>query len=185
MTEVAILEFPSRQEWRDWLADHHALSPGVWLTYYKEHAGVTSISYEDSVREALCFGWVDSLIKRLDDRRYARKFTPRKPTSKWSDSNRKRWAELRAAGLLGAAGLSAAPTDNRYAERPKIPDLPVYIARPLKARPKAWAAFQAMPPSHRRQYVTWIHTAKRPETRERRIQESIAMLEGGKKLGLK
>lgn len=146
---------------------------------------MTSISYEDSVLESLCFGWVDSLIKRLDDRRYVRKFTPRKPTSKWSDSNRKRWAELRAAGLLHATGLRTAPTDNRYGARPAIPDLPIYIARSLKASSKAWAAFQAMSPSHRRQYVTWIHSAKRPETCERRIQESIAMLEGGKKLGLR
>src|SRR5262245_50987230 len=118
MRELATLEIRNCSQWRRWLNKHHASSPGVWLVFYKGHTGVKSILYEDSVREALCFGWVDSLIKRLDDDRYARKFTPRKPTSKWSDSNRKRWAELKAAGLLGPAGLSAAPTDIARPSRP-------------------------------------------------------------------
>src|SRR5215467_15114836 len=115
--QLITLDFQNRQQWRTWLGKHHASSSGVWLSFYKKHAGVKSIPYEDSVREALCFGWIDSLVKRLDDDRYARKFTPRKPTSKWSDSNRKRWAELEAAGLLTSAGLAAAPTDNRYGPR--------------------------------------------------------------------
>jgi len=153
--------------------------------FYKDHTGVKSIPYEDSVREALCFGWVDSLIKRLDDDRYARKFTPRQPTSKWSDSNRKRWAELKAAGLLRAAGLTAAPTDNTYAPRPAIPDLPAYIAKALKTNPKAWSFFQALAPTYRRHFVVWIHIAKRPDTRQKRIRESIALLAAGQKLGLK
>ena len=80
--------------------------------FYKAHTGVKSIPYEDTVREALCFGWIDSLVKRLDDDRYALKVTPRQPTSKWSDINRKRWVELKAAGLLTPAGLAAAPTNN-------------------------------------------------------------------------
>ena len=153
--------------------------------FYKDHTGVKSIPYEDSVRGALCFGWIDSLIKRLDDERYARKFTPRQPTSKWSDSNRKRWAELQAAGLLRAAGLTAAPTDNTYAPKPAIPDLPAYIAKALKANPKAWSFFQALAPTYRRHFVGWIHIAKRPDTRQKRIRESIALLAAGQKLGLK
>jgi uncharacterized protein YdeI (YjbR/CyaY-like superfamily) len=139
----------------------------------------------DALDEALCFGWVDSLVKRLDDERYAIKFTPRKPTSKWSDLNRKRWSELEAAGRLTPAGRAAAPTERRYGPRPTIPDLPAYIVRALKAHRKAWTAFQALAPSHRRNYVVWIHIAKRPETREKRIRESIALLAAGKKLGLK
>jgi uncharacterized protein YdeI (YjbR/CyaY-like superfamily) len=153
--------------------------------FHKNHTGVTSIPYEESLREALCFGWIDSLIKRLDADRYARKFTPRRPTSKWSDVNRKFWAELKAAGLLTKAGLAAAPTDNTYAPRPAIPDLPAYIAKALKANPKAWTFFQELAPGYRRHFVGWIHTAKRPETREKRIRESIALLAAGKKLGLK
>lgn len=183
--ELMTLEVRDRQQWRTWLGKHHASSPGVWLVFYKDHTGVKSILYEDSVRAALCFGWVDSLIKRLDDDRYARKFTPRKSTSKWSDSNRQRWAELKAAGLLTAAGLAAAPTDNTYAPPPPIPDLPAYIAKALQANPKAWRFFQELAPTYRRHFVGWIHTAKRPGTREKRIRESIALLAAGKKLGLK
>src|SRR5919199_925120 len=113
-----MLRVTTRRQWRDWLTKHHASSPGVWVVFYKAHTGSPSLPYEDMVREALCFGWIDSLIKRLDDDRYAIKVTPRQPTSKWSNLNRKRWAELKAAGLLTAAGLSAAPTKNTYAPRP-------------------------------------------------------------------
>src|SRR5262245_59358483 len=137
------------------------------------------------LREALCFGWIDSLIKRLDDDRYAIKVTPRKPTSKWSNPNRKRWAELKAAGLLTAAGLAAAPTNNTYAAKPTIPELPSYIAKAFKGDVKAWTFFQQLAPTHRRDFVVWIHIAKRTETRDRRIRESIRLLAAGKKLGLK
>src|SRR5215468_6971753 len=124
MTKATLMSFRNRQQWRAWLAKHHASSAGVWLVFYKRHTGVKSIPYEDAVREALCFGWIDSLVKRLDDERYALKVTPRQPTSKWSDPNRKRWAELKEAGQLAAPGLAAAPTDNRYATKPRIPELP-------------------------------------------------------------
>jgi len=184
-TELRTLHVRSRQQWRTWLTKHHASSPGVWLVRDKSHTGVTSIPYEDLVREALCFGWVDSLVKRLDDDRYLLKVTPRKPTSKWSDLNRKRWAELEAAGLLTAAGLAAAPTDNSYAPRPAVPVLPVYIAKAFKANAIAWEFFRGLPPTERRDFVVWVHIAKRPETRERRIRESIRLLAAGKKLGLK
>ena len=153
--------------------------------FYKAHTGVPSMRYEDTVREALCFGWIDSLVKRLDDDRYALKVTPRQSTSKWSDINRKRWALLAAAGLLTSAGLAAAPTNNTYAPRPVIPDLPVYIATALKTHSKAWEFFRELAPTYRRDFVVWIHTAQRPETRDRRIRESIRLLAAGKKLGLK
>ena len=184
-TKLMMLEVPNRQEWRSWLGKHHAASPGVWLVFNKDHTGLKSIPYEEAVREALCFGWVDSLIKRLDEDRYARKFTPRRPTSKWSDINRKRWMDLRAAGRLTPAGLSAAPTANTYAQRPTIPILPAYIAKALKTNRAAWGFFQQLAPTHRRNFVVWIHMAKRAETREKRIRESIALLATGKKLRLK
>ena len=88
--ELALLEIRGRARWRSWLEKHHASSPGVWLVFQKSRTGINSIAYEDSVREALCFGWIDSLVKRLDDERFASKFTPRQPTSKWSELNRKR-----------------------------------------------------------------------------------------------
>ena len=141
--------------------------------------------YEEMVREALCFGWIDSLVKRLDADRYAIKLTPRRPTSKWSDINRKRWAELNAAGRLSAAGLAAAPTTNTYAPIPAIPEMPGYIAKALKASTKAWEFFRTLPRRERRNFVVWIHMAKRAETRETRLRESIRLLAAGKKLGLK
>lgn len=153
--------------------------------FYKAHTGVKSIHHEDMVREALCFGWIDSLVKRLDDDRYVLKVSPRQPTSKWSDINRKRWAALESAGRLTPAGLAAAPTDNAYAPRLVIPDLPAYVTTALKTNSKAWAFFRELAPTYRRDFVVWIHTAKRPETRERRIRESISLLAAGKKLGLK
>lgn len=183
--EVTALEVRGCEEWRTWLAANHASNPGVWLVFYKSHTAVKSIEYEDSIREALCFGWIDSLIKRLDDDRYARKFTPRTPTSKWSDSNRKRWAELKAAGRLAPAGLVAAPTENNYAPRPEIPDLPDDVAEALTANPKAWDFFRGLAATDRRHFVAWVHTAKREETRQRRLAEAIRLLAAGQKLGLK
>jgi uncharacterized protein YdeI (YjbR/CyaY-like superfamily) len=182
LTELAVR---TRKQWRQWLAKHHASSPGIWLVRHKQHTGVDSMPYEDLVSEALCFGWVDSLVRRLDDNRFAIKVTPRKPTSKGSDTNRRRWKELEAAGLLAPAGLGAAPTANRYAAHPPIPQLPAYVAKAIKTNVKAWQFFQQLAPTYRRDFVVWIHTAKRPETRDKRIHESITLLAAGKKLGLK
>ncbi len=185
MPELRTQHFRGRQLWRAWLARHHASSPGIWFVFYKAHTGKKSIPYEEMVREALSFGWIDSLVKRLDEDRYAVKVTPRKPTSKWSAPNRKRWTELEAAGLLATPGLAASPTGNTYAPKPIIPELPPYIAKALKADPKAWRFFQELARGYRRRFVVWIHTAKRPETREKRIRVSIGLLAAGKKLGLK
>jgi uncharacterized protein YdeI (YjbR/CyaY-like superfamily) len=183
--ELETLEVGNRQQWRSWLATNRASSPGVWLVFYKKHTRVKSLSYEDAVREALCFAWIDSLVKRLDADRYRFKFTPRTATSKWSDNNRKRWAELKAAGQLTSAGEAAAPTASRYAPKPTIPELPSYIAKALKAHRRAWGFFQKLSPTNRRQYVVWIHIAKREETRARRLAESIQLLAAGKQLGLR
>jgi uncharacterized protein YdeI (YjbR/CyaY-like superfamily) len=183
--QLLTLDIRTRQQWRAWLAKHHTSSPGIWLVFYKRHTGVKSIPYEDAVREALCFGWIDSLIKRLDDDRYAIKVTPRKPTSKWSAINRRRWMELKAARLLTPAGLAAPPTENTYGPKPIIPDLPIYMAQAIKANPKAWKFFRELAPSDRRHFVVWVHIAKRPETRERRLRESLRLLAAGKRLGLK
>lgn len=186
MADVPLLDIRTRRAWRAWLAKHHAQRAGVWLVFHKGHTGVVSVDYDDAVREALCFGWIDSLIKRLDDDRYARKFTPRTPTSRWSDSNRRRWAELKDAGLLAPPGLAAGPTSNSYGTKPVIPDdLPDHVAAAFRANARAWACFQQLPRTARRQFVGWIHLARRPETRERRIRESIALLAAGKRLGLK
>jgi uncharacterized protein YdeI (YjbR/CyaY-like superfamily) len=117
--------------------------------------------HEDLVSEALCIGCVDSLVKHLDNDRYAIKVTPRKRASKWSDLNRRRWKEHKAAGLLAPAGLDAAPTENRYAAHPPIPELPTYIAK-IRTNFKARQFFQQLTRRPRRDFVVWIHTASDP-----------------------
>src|SRR5437867_330108 len=128
-------------QWRDWLAEHHDSQSEVWLIFHKQHTGIASIAYKDALDEALCFGWVDSLVKRLDDRRYARKFTPRRADSRWSAINRKRYAVLKASGRLTPAGINRAPTERRYDPLParfKLPSkLPSYIETALRKRPVA------------------------------------------------
>lgn len=182
--QVNTLDVRTRPAWRRWLAKHHATVTAVWLVFHKTHTGVPAIPYDAAVEEALCFGWVDSLITRLDEDRYARKFTPRKPDSQWSASNRRRYATLQAAGLLAAAGRRRRPTAGSPAAPPPVVSAPAYIAKALKARPRAWTAFQALAPSHRRLYLTWIHSAKRDETRQRRLREAIRRLLRGETLGL-
>ena len=176
-------------QWRDWLTEHHASESEVWLIFHKRHTGVASIDYKDALDEALCFGWVDSLVKRLDDRRYARKFTPRRADSRWSTVNRKRYAELKARGRLKPPGIKRPPTNRGYGPRPSrlpIPSkLPEYIQAALKKHPIALRHFEALAPSQRRRYFAWIESAKREETKLRRLKEAIRLLASGKVLGLK
>jgi uncharacterized protein YdeI (YjbR/CyaY-like superfamily) len=144
------------------------------------------MGYDDAVEEALCFGWIDSIIKRLDDACYARKFTPRKPDSKWSTANRKRYAQLQARGVLMPAGLKRAPTDRSGdAPRPSQSKVPQYIEQALRSHPAAWNHFERLAPSYRRMYIAWIDSAKKQETKARRLREAVGLLAAGKKLGLK
>ncbi len=173
--------------WRKWLDGNHESATEIWLIFHKQHTGTPSVDYLDALDEALCYGWIDSLVKRLDDDRYARKFTPRKPDSKWSDVNRKRYAELAKAGRLAPAGKARSPeTGGRYETTPAVPDkIPAGIAKALKASPVAWRFFQTLTPREQRMYFGWIHLAKRDETKRRRLAEAIRLLSKQQKLGLK
>jgi uncharacterized protein YdeI (YjbR/CyaY-like superfamily) len=180
------LDARTQAEWRQWLAGHHDSESEVWLVFPKRHTGEASIAYGDAVDEALCFGWVDSLIKRLDDARYARKFTPRQPDSKWSTANRKRYAQLKARGRLMPAGLNRPPTDRSGdAPRPSLAQVPPYIQEALKNCPAARLFFEGLAPSYRRMYIAWIDSAKQHATKMRRLQEAVRLLAAGEKLGLK
>jgi len=186
------LHVVTREEWRAWLAAHHETETEIWVVYYKQHTGRPRISYDELVEEALCFGWIDSLVRRLDDDRYAQKVTPRKNTSKWSEPNLRRFAELVKNGRMTAAGLAKGPPpDVTPARKPVAPpssaddEVPRYIQQRLRTNAKAWQFFQDLAPSYRRLYVKWIETAKREETRQKRLDEAIGLLEQGKKLGLK
>jgi uncharacterized protein YdeI (YjbR/CyaY-like superfamily) len=174
------------EQWREWLAKHHDSESEVWLVFHKRQAGRPSIAYDDAVNEALCFGWIDSLVKRLDDDRYARKFTPRKPDSRWSTANRKRFAQLQANGRLTSAGLKRPPTERSGdAPRPSLSKVPQYIQQALSSQPSARTYFESLAPSYRRMYIAWIDSAKQPETKARRLREAVDLLAAGKKLGLK
>ena len=172
-------------QWRAWLQTHHDSEAEVWLVFHKRHTGRTSIAYLDALDEALCFGWIDSLIRRIDDECYARKFTPRKPDSRWSAINRERYAKLAASGRLMPAGLERPPTERSYAPKPTIPKMPRYIAEALRERPKALGHFRGLPPSQRRLFMGWIDSAKKRETKLRRLAEALRLLSAGKRLGLK
>jgi uncharacterized protein YdeI (YjbR/CyaY-like superfamily) len=181
------LDVRSRQQWRRWLQKNHRSASEIWLVFHKLHTAVKCIDYEDAIEEALCFGWVDSLVRRLDEGRYARKFTPRKPDSRWSASNLRRYASLKARGLLEAAGRERAPSGRIAVAPPRRAWSPVppYIEKALEANPRALEFFEQLAPSYRRKCVGWIDSAKREETKAKRLREAVALLARGEKLGLK
>jgi uncharacterized protein YdeI (YjbR/CyaY-like superfamily) len=188
--EPKTLYVSDRASWRAWLEENHASEREVWLVYYKKHTGRPRIPYDDAVEEALCFGWIDSTVRRLDEERYLQKFTPRRERSNWCESNVKRARRLIAEGRMTKAGLDAiaegAP-EQKFAPRPKPEELevPRFVSAALKKTPKAWENFNALAPSYRRDYVHWITHAKRDETRERRLREAARLLSENKKLGMK
>jgi uncharacterized protein YdeI (YjbR/CyaY-like superfamily) len=177
-----------RAAWRDWLAEHGTSEREVWLVYYKAGTGKATISYKDSLEEALCFGWVDSLIQKIDEEKYARKFTPRKIGSNWSELNKHLVAKLVREGRMTEAGLAKADfsLQEAPAARPKRAplDLPDWLKKGLMASPSAWDNFSKLPPSHQRNYILWISDAKKEETRQRRLREAIERLEKNERLGL-
>ena len=184
----------SREEWRAWLEANHDREREVWLIYYKRHTGRPRIPYDDAVEEALCFGWIDSLIQTIDDERYAQKFTPRSLKSKWSALNRGRVADLARKGMMTEAGMSKItfplPKGGRgAAPKPKkrigaIP-VPAFMEEALKANEPAWTHFQALAPSYRKLYVRWVTEAKREDTRRRRLKEAMACLKRNERLPMK
>ena len=187
-----LIEVGNRSEWRAWLAENHAKVNEAWLVYYKEEVGKRGVDYEASVEEALCFGWVDSIIKKIDESSYARKFTPRKDESKWSVVNKVRAEQLIDMGLMtewGLAKIESARLSGAWDNPVGKPVLSIEMApefsSALQENPHARTQFEKLPMSHKKEYLIWINTAKRPETREKRIRESIQLLTDGKKLGLR
>jgi uncharacterized protein YdeI (YjbR/CyaY-like superfamily) len=192
MKEYRMVSAETLPAWRAWLRAHHGKEREAWLVLSRKGSGRPSVSDSDAAEEALCWGWIDSIIKRLDDDRYAQKFTPRTDRTKWSPSNRERLRRLLAAGRMTAAGLAQvdpevlASLDASPDRAPRpAPTLPPELEALLRANEKAWQAFQRLAPSHRRNYIGWIVAAKRDETRRRRLAEAISKLEQGLPLGLK
>ncbi len=183
--------FRNRKQWREWLSENHDKETGVWLVFYKKEIAKPTLEYEDSIEEALCFGWIDSVIKKIDKEKYARKFSPRKPDSRWSESNKKRVERMIQAGLMTPFGLKkikAAQKSGRWkkTDRPQLSfGMSSEFAEALRDNPRAKENFEKLAPTYKKQYLGWIEVAKRPETRKKRIRESISLLNKGEKLGLK
>ena len=178
------LRVSNRDAWRSWLEKHHADASEVWLVHYKKHTGKPRLPYDDAVEEALCFGWIDANIQRIDDDRYARKFTPRRDKSNWSALNLIREGRMTAAGLarLDPAAARPVPAASRSTCPPPLPE---YMRKALVANRRAWENFKSLAPSYRRQYIRWVRAAVREETRERRLREAVARLAQNQKLGMK
>ncbi len=191
MTDRLSLHFTHRTAWRQWLEENHHIEKEVWLIHYKKHTGRERLPYNQSVEEALCFGWVDSLVNRLDEDRYAQKFTPRKPKSRWSESNKRRIQSLEARGLLEKAGrlaVQCAKESGRWDEVIVVPKgftLPEELVQSLKGFPEAQRFFEELPPSAQKPFILWVATAKREETRKRRALEAVEILGRGERLGLR
>ena len=179
--------------WRAWLRANHGSAREVWLVFYKKHTGRPGVTYDQSVEEALCWGWIDSIIRRLDDDRCARKFTPRTNAARWSASNILRARAMILAGRMRQPGLAVISPDvlkmidsgKKPEQRPKNLPVPAELAAVLAANPSAGKFFDSLPPSHRRNYIGWIAAGKRAETRAKRAAEAAVLLARGQRLGLK
>ncbi len=184
------LYITERKEWRKWLAKNHSSCEEVWLRYYKKPSGKPRIPYNDAVEEALCFGWIDGKIKRINEDYYIQRFTPRRPGSRWSKYNIDRIEKLKKAGLMKSAGLKAYKEalekpalvyDDRRDGYPSEPD---DLMKALKKNKTALKNFINFSQSSRRMYIDWLNSAKRAETRIGRIQKIVERAERNQKPGM-
>lgn len=169
-----------RAAWRAWLAQHHASSPGVWVAIAKQGSAQRGLPYVDAVEEALCFGWIDSQARSLDASHFLQWFSPRKPRSVWSPINKERVARLIEQGQMTPAGLAkieAAQADGSWTSYDAVErlEIPADLAEALAANPAARQHFEAFSPSSRKMILWWIASAKRPETRQKRIAETVRL----------
>jgi uncharacterized protein YdeI (YjbR/CyaY-like superfamily) len=162
-----------RAEWRRWLAKNFARSEEVWLVFYNKLSGKQTVSYEHAVEEALCFGWIDGMKKKLDEERHAFRFTPRKPNSRWSKSNLERVKRLMAAGQMMPAGLKAYNSGNVREVPPMPTELPKDLEALFRKQRAAWANYEKFPPGYRRTTAGWVASAKKEETRIKRLEKLI------------
>jgi uncharacterized protein YdeI (YjbR/CyaY-like superfamily) len=179
--------FASPEEWRAWLEEHHDREPEVLVGYWKRGTGRPSLTWAESVDEALCFGWIDGVRRRVDDERYCIRFTPRRPRSRWSEVNVARVAELERGGRMRPAGRAAfaARTEEgtySYERQQREAALDPERERRLRADEAAWAYFSAQPPSYRRAVIHWVTSARREETRDRRLAQLVECSAQGRRV---
>lgn len=195
MTDIQIpvpLRVKSIEAWRAWLKENHESARVAWLVFRKKGRGKVPFDYPMALDEALCFGWVDSLLKRIDDDEYMRKFTPRKPGSTWSEVNKKKVAVLMGQGRMAPAGIKAIELakkngmwDKGVAQPEVNSSLPGALLMAFQSNHRARDHYFSLREAHQKQYNIWINMAKRAETIQKRVSEAIQLLEEGKELGLK
>jgi len=179
------LAFPSERDWARWLAKNHADSTGVWLRFFKKAGGTASVNHADALLLALCYGWIDGQLKKHDEQSWLRKFSPRRAKSIWSKRNRELAEQLAAAGKMKPAGLkeiSAAKADGRWErayDSPGKMTVPADFLRALTKNKNARSFFKTLNKANRYAIAWRLQTAKKPETRDRRMQAIIAMLAKG------
>jgi len=170
--------FASPSVFRSWLEQHHASQQELWVGFYKKSSGRPSITWPESVDAALCFGWIDGIRKNVDEISYKIRFTPRKPRSKWSEVNVRRVAELQTLGLMQPVGLNAFALRTGSAhysyEQRKTVELEAPYAKQFRANKSAWKFFEAQPTGYRRLAIFWVMSAKKEETRRKRLGQLIA-----------
>lgn len=178
------LLFATRADWRAWLEAHHATEAEAWLLHYKKGVAKQSVRYQEAVEEALCFGWIDSTGKSVDTEKFVLRYSPRKRNSVWAESNKQRVAKLIREGRMTPAGLATIEEAKANGEwdaataREDVSTVPADLAAALKKRKGAWQAFAAWAPSRKKMYLHWINSAKRAETREKRIRAVVEMAVG-------
>ena len=182
---------PDRKAWRAWLKTHHKSAQEIWLIYYKKGSRRPRIAYSDAVEEALCFGWIDSIVKAIDEKKYVQRFTPRNPRSQWSEMNRERMRRLIEAGLMTPAGLAVfdrkhsnlkSRTSNSTRMRVVVP---ADIKAALMKEKQTWNNFQAFPESYKCIRVWWIDAVrKRPAAFRQRLRYFLKMTAQNKRFGM-
>ncbi len=190
MDDPGGLLFENRRKWREWLEKNHDASKEVWLIQYKKHTGKAGMSYEEALEEALCFGWIDSRSRRLDEERFLLRFTARKPDSLWSRVNKEKAESMIAAGRMTPAGFARIEEakgngrwDSAYTSRDPV-ELPDDLEAALKQNEEAWRNFNRFAYSYQTQYSYWVLSAKREETRKRRIAEVVRRSAENKRSGV-
>ena len=180
----------TREEWREWLKNNHHYQEGIWLVYYKKHTGKPRIPYEDAVEEALCFGWIDSTVKRVDEETYVQKFTPRRNRSVWSKLNKMRAIRLIKAGRMTPLGLEKIEEakmrgswQEAYTTHKNV-KLPVDLKEALHLNEAAESFFNTLASTYKNSYINWVNFARRQKTRSDRIAKVVEYCAGGIKPGM-
>jgi uncharacterized protein YdeI (YjbR/CyaY-like superfamily) len=176
------LQMVDRDAWREWLQENHAMAKEAWVIILKKYTTRSGISYEEALEEALCFGWIDGLVRSVDDETFTLRFSPRKARSIWSEGNKRRVERLIEEGRMTEAGMAAIRQAkengewDKAAEREDTSMLPSDLEEALQRDGRIWLEWESLAPSRKKQYIYWITSAKTEETQQRRIQETVRLV---------